>query len=124
MGTKKSRPSNAKPGRKDISEIAKFKPILGDKMGEKVELVRKYIDSKGVSRVAGTKALKGSQNYPLPFLFHNLVPRLLVPNWELNCHKKVTRAPRFHGKKILVNLNRVCSLDMPLLSFRNMLLLF
>ncbi|CAL1138139.1 unnamed protein product [Cladocopium goreaui] len=53
--------------RKGISEIAKFAPILGDTTDQKVELVRKYIDSKGVSRVAGTKALKGSQNYPLPF---------------------------------------------------------
>ena len=75
-GIKKSCPSSccnpkshAKPGRKDISEIAKFQPILGDNK-EKVELVRKYIDSKGVSRVAGTKALKGSQNYPLPSLFY------------------------------------------------------
>ena len=43
---------------------------------QKVELVEKYVDSKGNARVQGSKSMKGSQHYPLAS-FHGIL-RLYV----------------------------------------------
>ncbi|CAK9072735.1 Uncharacterized protein SCF082_LOCUS35732 [Durusdinium trenchii] len=49
-----------------LDELDKFKP-LRTPVREKHELVEKYVDGKGKSRIKGSSNLKSSQTYPLQF---------------------------------------------------------
>ena len=58
---------------------------------QKVELVDKYVDSKGVARVKGSSSMKGSQQYPLLFLRHGL--EVFIGQ----CHYWISMKVKFHS---------------------------
>ncbi len=55
-------------GKQEIEQLTEFKPIATSTPlhnHQKVDLVEKYVDSKGVHRVKGSSNMKASQHYPI-----------------------------------------------------------
>lgn len=59
-------------GDKAIEKLVDYKPSRLPEI-EQVEMVRKYVDSRGQPRICGGADLKKSQSYPLPNHDSNLV---------------------------------------------------
>ena len=58
---------NSLSGQPFIEQIYDFKPVTLPQK-QSVQLVEKYVDSKGINRVKGSRFLKGSQAYTRQFL--------------------------------------------------------
>lgn len=59
-------------GHTTVSDLQKFKPRLKARKAGGVEMVKRYLNQRGESRVCGGRDLKSSQAYPLQY--HVMTP--------------------------------------------------
>ena len=66
---------NSPVGHRYVDDINSYKPPRLPQTA-KTALVEHYVDSKGVKRIKGSKAMKSSQSYPRQFPVQNFKVRL------------------------------------------------